>query len=533
MLKLIKKMKYNLKVDKNKKFFYFICLSIFSISINQYYGYIGVFPVDSFLFFDSGYRTLNGFFPFKDYWTPTGPLLDIIQAFFFKIFGISWFSYVLHASIFNFLIVIATFYTLIKFELNIHYCFFYALLTSITAYPTSGTPFIDHHSSILSLLALFSFILSLKTKLNFYWFLTPILLGSAFLSKQTPAGYIGLIIALFSLIYFIYNFNIKKILFFFTGSVSIITFFILFLLINKISFLSFYEQYILFPLNIGEGRFQHLIFPIEFKRIVLRFKLIHLSQLILIIIIFKNISKNIKYLKNEEFFILTSIITTSLALIFHQIVTINQKFIFFIIPILLGFSHIYFKKNFTNKIHVIYLLIFLGIGSTIYNKFNYIDNRKFMELADVNLKTSLNAISLDSRLKNLKWINPAYPNNPKKEIEYIKNSIKFIKKDSRKKMIITEYQFISSLMPDNVYSPSRTYLQNGASHPLKGDKQFETYKSFFINQIIKNDIKIIYTIKPLDSYVYFSILDENCVQKNKINEILNSHLILGCDILGN
>jgi len=156
-----------------------------------------------------------------------------------------------------------------------------------------------------------------------------------------------------------------------------------------------------------------------------------------------------------------------------------------------------------------------------------------MELADVNLKTSLNAISLDSRLKNLKWINPAYPNNPKKEIEYIKNSIKFIKKDSRKKMIITEYQFISSLMPNNVYSPSRTYLQNGASHPLKGDKQFETYKSFFINQIIKNDIKIIYTIKPLDSYVYFSILDENCVQKNKINEILNSHLILGCDILGN
>ncbi len=75
-------MKYNLNTNKNIKFFYFICLSILSISINQYYGYIGVFPIDSFLFFDSGYRTLNGFFPFKDYWTPTGPLLDIIQAFF-------------------------------------------------------------------------------------------------------------------------------------------------------------------------------------------------------------------------------------------------------------------------------------------------------------------------------------------------------------------------------------------------------------------------------------------------------------------
>ena len=109
MLKLIKKMKYNLKVDKNKKFFYFICLSIFSISINQYYGYIGVFPVDSFLFFDSGYRTLNGFFPFKDYWTPTGPLLDIIQAFFFKVFGISLAGYNILISFFLFFISIIGF----------------------------------------------------------------------------------------------------------------------------------------------------------------------------------------------------------------------------------------------------------------------------------------------------------------------------------------------------------------------------------------------------------------------------------------
>ena len=76
-----------------------------------------------------------------------------------------------------------------------------------------------------------------------------------------------------------------------------------------------------------------------------------------------------------------------------------------------------------------------------------------------------------------------------------------------------------------------TVAENAKKNKL--DKQFETYKSFFINQIIKNDIKIIYTIKPLDSYVYFSILDENCVQKNKINEILNSHLILDCDILDN
>ena len=30
-------------------------LTIFSISINQYYGYQGILPIDSFLIFNSGY----------------------------------------------------------------------------------------------------------------------------------------------------------------------------------------------------------------------------------------------------------------------------------------------------------------------------------------------------------------------------------------------------------------------------------------------------------------------------------------------
>ena len=151
----------------SKKILYSICLFLFSISINQYYGYIGVHPIDTFLFFDPGYRTLNGYFPFKDYWAITGPLLDIIQSIFFKIFSVSWFSYILHASVFNFIIVFATFYTLVKFELTIHFSFFYALLVSIIAYPISGTPFVDYHSTIFSLLALYSFILSIKTRLGF------------------------------------------------------------------------------------------------------------------------------------------------------------------------------------------------------------------------------------------------------------------------------------------------------------------------------------------------------------------------------
>ena len=86
-----------------------VFLIFFSITLNQYYGYIGILPIDSFLIFNSGYDVMNGYYPFKDYWTIKEPFIDLIQAILFKLFGVSWFSYVLHASIFNCIITISTF----------------------------------------------------------------------------------------------------------------------------------------------------------------------------------------------------------------------------------------------------------------------------------------------------------------------------------------------------------------------------------------------------------------------------------------
>ena len=206
-----------LRSQKQKKIFYFIILIIFSISINQYYGYKGINPLESFFSFNSGYDVLNGYYPFKDYWTITGPFIDFIQALFFKIFGVSWFSYVLHASIINFIIVISTFYILNKFKLDITYCFLYSLLISILAYPSSGTPYVDHQSSYFSIIAIYCFILALKTNLKIYWFFLPIILGIAFLIKQAPSGHIFLIILILSIIHFFFNFHLKKLFFIIFG----------------------------------------------------------------------------------------------------------------------------------------------------------------------------------------------------------------------------------------------------------------------------------------------------------------------------
>ena len=67
---------------------FFIALAIFSITVNIHYGNIGLFPMDTFAFFDTAYSILLNKHPFKDIWITTGPFVDYTQAIFFKLFGL-------------------------------------------------------------------------------------------------------------------------------------------------------------------------------------------------------------------------------------------------------------------------------------------------------------------------------------------------------------------------------------------------------------------------------------------------------------
>ena len=112
-------MKKNIVFNNINEKILIIFLITFSFIINQYYGNLGVFPVDSFSHFDTGYKVLLGDHPFKDYWIVSGPLLDYLQACFFYLFGVNWQSYLLHASIFNVILTLSTFLILKDFKLNI------------------------------------------------------------------------------------------------------------------------------------------------------------------------------------------------------------------------------------------------------------------------------------------------------------------------------------------------------------------------------------------------------------------------------
>jgi hypothetical protein len=522
-------MKTNFGNYKLLEYFYISLIFLSSVFFNQYFANIGVFPIDTFLFFDSGYKFNAGQFGLKDFWASTGLIVDIIQAFFFKVFGVSWLSYVLHASFFNFLISISLFYTLKKLELEINYCFFYSITLSLVAYTNSGTPFLDHHSMIFSLIAIFFLIIGIKENKNIYWFFIPIFLFFGFLSKQTPTAYIILLIAFLTMFYLILNFSYKKITTIFFSILLCILFFLLFLYINEIKIMAFVEQYIIFPSTIGEKRIPDYLYPLEFKRYFLKYKIIHLSSLLMIVVIFKNAFKNIKYLKSNEFIILFSLIACGYIFIFHQMLSLNQKFTFMIIPILISFSHICYKKYFVKKKIILYFLLLLATGSTFYNITEYANTRKFMDLEEVDLKKSVNAKILSQKLNGLRWISKYYPNNPEDELNLINDTIKIIKKDFNNKMLITHYQFIASIIDDNkIFSPARTFTTDGVGYPMPDNKLFEEYKNFFNNQIQRNEIKTIYLINPIKDIVVTDFLDEKCFKREKINNFLTTFKILNC-----
>ncbi len=519
------------KTYLNKKNLLIIILLITSILFNQYYGNIGVQPIDSFFSFNSAYDVLNGYFPFKDYWTITGPFIDLVQAIFFKLFGVSWFSYVLHASIFNFIFTIFFFYTLRKFELNINYCFLYSLFLSFLAYPSAGTPYVDHQSSYLSAMAVFSFILALKNESRIWWFILPVILGLSFLTKQTPSGHILLIISLLSTVYFIFNFDIKKIIFGLAGTLTITLIFFLFLFLGDIPLNSFVQQYILFPLTLGESRLDFL-FPLEFNRIILRFKIIHISALILIFVAIKNIINDYKYLFSNEFLSILSLIGLIFSLIAHQLMTINGIYIYFLIPILIGFSHIYFEKYYKRKNLVINLLITLSFCSTIYYGYKYVNKRNFMDLQNSNISKSVNAGVISDKLSGLKWITPQYSNDPEQEISKLQEAIKIIQNDKSNIMLVTDYQFISVVNSFYDFSPNKVWYYFHV-YPAKDNKYFEVYRNFFIKKIKKNNIKSIYIIKPMygDDNILRDIIPSKCSRKEILTDILEQEILLNCENL--
>lgn len=155
-----------------------------------YYGRIGYMPQDHSTVFDGGWRILSGQVPFHDFTLPNAILPIYLQAFIFKLFGINWFVYCLHAAIFNGLFCVLVFFFLRIFGGTLRLSFFYALLSGVVFYTPFGIPVQDQHAYFFTFLLIFLACLSIRVSrplLKQLIFISlPVVTVSAFLSKQIP-----------------------------------------------------------------------------------------------------------------------------------------------------------------------------------------------------------------------------------------------------------------------------------------------------------------------------------------------------------
>ncbi len=162
-----------------------------AVLLNQYVGYIGYMPLDQSIVFNGAWRILNGQVPYVDFWTPFGLVPMLLQAAIFRIGGVTWTGYVLHASVLSAFFACCVLFAGTRLRLGLSVAALYAAIAAVIGYPPVGTPYIDTHAAILSAIMILAVLFGIfdPGRRRLWWAVVPPLAILAFLSKQTPSLY--------------------------------------------------------------------------------------------------------------------------------------------------------------------------------------------------------------------------------------------------------------------------------------------------------------------------------------------------------
>ena len=512
-----------------KNISYLLLLCLLSFSINFYSANIGVLPIDTFLHYDSSSNILKGDIPIRDFWIVHGLTIDYMQVIFFKIFGVNWMSYITHPSVFNTLITITTFKFFTLFKIKSFYSFLLAVSFSILAYPVSGTLFIDQHAIFFCLISYYLFFFGIKKDSRYFYFI-PFFFLLAFFSKPVPTIYLASIFVLIILFYLFVKKDLKVFKNLLIGSIISIIFLYFFLIIQNINLNAFLTQLIYYPASIGQERL--LTLDINFYKIVSNFKFIILPLLIFIILFFnQKKSKD----KKEILFLFLVFSFFNIFSIYHQLLTKNQNFIFFLIPLNLSFIILVINNLNWNKkainISIVTLFIFCFLTTAkYYNRF--INEKKFHDFQNVDLSNSIPAKKIHNSLFPLRWKTFNY-DQPIREIKLIKEVLDQIENEEEKILLMTNYNFISSITKKKIIMLSRTY--DDISFPKKENPHYLTYKTFFLNKMKINNISKIYLVvdekykEASASRFIFEYFDKDCFESKNVNNILTKYNFQDCE----
>ena len=394
---------------------YLIILFFFSFFINFYYANIGTFPIDTFFHYDGAYRVLKNEYPVKDFWIVSGFIIDLIQSFFFKILGVNWTAYTFHSSIFNFFISFFVFYFFYNIGLENKFCLFFSCCFSILAYTISGTPFVDHHAIFFLLVGTFFLIKGFYFEKGVIWFFAILFYFLSFFTKQVPAAYLIIVHGFITSIYLIKFKKLIIIKYIIFSSLILTVLLTLLLIYLKIDLKSFYIQYFDYPRSIGAGRISNFKFSIE--SFFNNYKFIIFPIVVVIILLINKIKNNFNSFPKKNYYVYLILFSFVLSSIFHQIMTKNQIYIYFLIPIVFGILYSELRRlNFKYKKKISYILFISLILITFKYHFRFNENRKFHELEKTNLSNAVPAKRISQSLGSLLWINPLFKGKPDEEI---------------------------------------------------------------------------------------------------------------------
>jgi len=233
--------------------------------------------------------------------------------------------------------------------------------------------------------------------------------------------------------------------------------------------------------------------------------------------------------KNDYKFLYSIIlILLTIVLIFHQIVTKNFIFIFFLIPMIASLIQINLVNSIKFKNIIVAILISSTFLLTVKYHLRFNEERKMLNLEKKSLENSIDAEFIHPSLKGLKWVTFEYYKNPKIEMSIIKDSMNIIDQDKSRKMMLSGYLFFSSIINENLNNPSRWPSMKDASNPSKDHYYYEIYKKFVKDLIILKRIETLYSTEDNQDDIFIEIFAENCRKTKVINDFLTKHDIKNC-----
>jgi len=171
-----------------------LLLFAFGFGLCLHHGRVGLMPLDQSIVFDGAWRLVCGQVPFRDFTTPAGLVPMALQAVLFRLLGVSWLVYCLHAALFNGLFCVLAFRLLDRLGAGVKAAALYALLSGVVFYPPFGVPYMDQHAFFFSLAvvaaAVEAVVSSPGPRRSLCLAAAPWLLAAAYLSKPIPTVYL-------------------------------------------------------------------------------------------------------------------------------------------------------------------------------------------------------------------------------------------------------------------------------------------------------------------------------------------------------